>query len=414
MEKVSINYLAVVTVILLIPAIIVYGVLGLDTTSSTMKYVKSVGAILNDGDFTPEIFGGILMDDSTSIMQEVLSSSDDITNREELMEAIEQSQNGLYTQYMKNFYDMYKNNTEDWQSHMEYLQENAPEVIDNYIEVFEEFENQNLDITGYEVAWEVGYASWGYVAGYLTFEEAAEICVEAAQRLQEKFSSWEEYQKNFLLGSDFNSCTTISYKENHTYIEEQFENLKNSEYEFFDIDFNAELNVSDMNEKYIGVGMAKEERWKYCIPVALLVVWLGWMLIPSKLFKEMVKKSDNKLKSENFGANYSFNTPKNHLWINSNSGELAVVQKWNPFEIQKFTADKIGNISLSDGATPNYETKQIKVNFDINGTAMEIPIFVANEVVSLDDEDVQKALKKAEIYMKALKAAKEKAVFTEN
>ena len=103
-------------------------------------------------------------------------------------------------------------------------------------------------------------------------------------------------------------------------------------------------------------------------------------------------------------------TPTSHLWINSNSGELAVVQKWNPFEIQKFTGDKIGNVSMSDGVTPNHETKLVKVTLDINGTALEIPTFISNTVISLDDENVQKALKRADTYMKALLTAKEKAM----
>ena len=149
----------------------------------------------------------------------------------------------------------------------------------------------------------MAYASWGYVADYLTFEEAAEICVDAAKRLQERFSSWEEYQANYLLGNDFDYCTTEHFEENHNYILERFESLKNLESKPFNLDFNTELKLEDMKESQVSAGMAKEERWKFCIPVALLAVWLGWLLIPKRMFKSRVKKADSKLKADNFGAN---------------------------------------------------------------------------------------------------------------
>lgn len=42
--------------------------------------------------------------------------------------------------------------------------------------------------------------TWCHVCGYLTLEEMMEICVTAAQMLQEAFSSWDEAMESYLAG----------------------------------------------------------------------------------------------------------------------------------------------------------------------------------------------------------------------
>lgn len=44
---------------------------------------------------------------------------------------------------------------------------------------------------------------WGYLAGYITEEEAWQLALPAARKLQSTFDSWEDMGENFLLGRKF-------------------------------------------------------------------------------------------------------------------------------------------------------------------------------------------------------------------
>ena len=41
---------------------------------------------------------------------------------------------------------------------------------------------------------------FGYAAGYCTYEEAMDKCLEAAKKAQESFGSWEEFNQSYLYG----------------------------------------------------------------------------------------------------------------------------------------------------------------------------------------------------------------------
>ncbi|WP_322609841.1 DUF1266 domain-containing protein [Pontiella agarivorans] len=80
------------------------------------------------------------------------------------------------------------------------------------------------------VAWDIGrvvsLARWGVLCGYLQEEEAWNWIMEAAQQLQQRYSSWEEFATNYLLGREF-STRYRSTDAVHLYHKAAFWNLNN-------------------------------------------------------------------------------------------------------------------------------------------------------------------------------------------
>jgi len=409
MKKVNTVYIVIIAAVLLVPAVLLYAALGLGRPQAdTMKYIKAVTAVLNDVDFNPDVFGGLLKPENTQDMKNVLKNTDEITSREELLESIDYYKAGTYTQYFNFYYDSYKQQTEEWVNYIEQLKLEEPEILNNYAKVFDEFKRQNCTIRAYELTWEMSYAAWGYVADYLTFEEAADICVEAARELQEKFGSWEEYRNNYILGQDFLYCENPEYYDSeHQYLVTRFETVENLASKPYSIDFYTELNLEEMKESQVSAKMRENKRFIIAAIFALLIETAGFLIIPKFIFNKKLNKADEELKSEKFSAKYVFDRKNSRLWIDVENGQIAVLEKWNALKVQKISADKIENIKIADGMTAGYETKSVKVIFDIDGVREDIPTFISNVIVSMEKEEVKEALKKAEIYKQALINAKE-------
>ncbi len=64
------------------------------------------------------------------------------------------------------------------------------------------------DVKGHSIiAWDysryIALCGWGYIAGYLTEQEAWNLIMPAAILLQQSFDSWKELGKNYLIGREF-------------------------------------------------------------------------------------------------------------------------------------------------------------------------------------------------------------------
>lgn len=57
------------------------------------------------------------------------------------------------------------------------------------------------------IAWDycriVQVTGWSYIAGYITIEEAYDICMEAARVLQKTYTSWENMSEHYMKGYEF-------------------------------------------------------------------------------------------------------------------------------------------------------------------------------------------------------------------
>lgn len=58
---------------------------------------------------------------------------------------------------------------------------------------------------------------WSYVAGYITIEEAYDICMEAARVLQKTYTSWEDMSEHYMKGYEFWSEQDRNDKTTETY-----------------------------------------------------------------------------------------------------------------------------------------------------------------------------------------------------
>ncbi len=58
-------------------------------------------------------------------------------------------------------------------------------------------------LLGWDYARYVSLCGWGYLAGYLTEDEAWSMIMPAAQRLQSTFRSWDELGENYIIGRKF-------------------------------------------------------------------------------------------------------------------------------------------------------------------------------------------------------------------
>lgn len=75
---------------------------------------------------------------------------------------------------------------------------NALEIVEKY---YKEFGKKSL--SGWDYSRYVMLCGWGYVAGYLTEEEAWRKIMPAARLIQKNFGSWEDMGKNYLVGREF-------------------------------------------------------------------------------------------------------------------------------------------------------------------------------------------------------------------
>lgn len=79
-----------------------------------------------------------------------------------------------------------------------------PSII-NKIDVVMKYKDEfgSKSITAWDYARYVSLCGWGYIAGYITEEEAWGRIMPAARLLQNEFDSWEDLGKNHVVGREF-------------------------------------------------------------------------------------------------------------------------------------------------------------------------------------------------------------------
>lgn len=78
-------------------------------------------------------------------------------------------------------------------------------------------------LLGWDYSRDICLCRWGYAVGYISEEEAWQRIMAVAQILQEKFDSWEDLGRNFLIGRQFWSYK-YTKKKGHLY-EDTFQRL---------------------------------------------------------------------------------------------------------------------------------------------------------------------------------------------
>ena len=77
--------------------------------------------------------------------------------------------------------------------------------ISNRVEIVLKYKDQfgRKSITAWDYSRYISLCGWGYIAGYLTENEAWERIMPAARLMQKSFTSWEDMGTNHVVGREF-------------------------------------------------------------------------------------------------------------------------------------------------------------------------------------------------------------------
>ncbi len=133
--------------------------------------------------------------------------------------------------------------------------------------------------------------------------------------------------------------------------------------------------------------------------VVMLYSVFGNMFTGSIARKTMEKHS----KKENFEKSSTFITDGSFtigavVKIDENTGRVAYVSYWNPYEFQMVQAKELTNIKSSYIKAPLGGTQYVYFEFYYNNKRVRIPTFTASNVYSLQSEAVLEGISKADAF----------------
>lgn len=172
-----------------------------EESSNLGLWTRAAGSVLiyiNDGN--PYYFGGYeATDDNKKAAVNILEQSWEIKDRTDLLKQIKALlTTGDRKGYRKEAKEMNRMSKKDLKVAMKQL---SGSLLAHYQMVqynWKTWQEKGL------VAWDMCRVShliqWGYVAGYVSLEEAQALMEPAAKRLKDNFTTWEEVQNNWLDG----------------------------------------------------------------------------------------------------------------------------------------------------------------------------------------------------------------------
>lgn len=172
-----------------------------DPSSNLGQWGRAMGSVLiaiNEGDVY--YFGGYEQTDGNKeAAARILKQSWNITDRTELLVQIQNLlTSGSRKEYLKEAGEMKAMSKKELRTALKQL---SGDTLNHYNMVqynWKKWKKKGL------LAWDMcrvsHLAQWGYVAGYITIEEAQALIEPAAQKLVEKFDNWEDVQQNWLDG----------------------------------------------------------------------------------------------------------------------------------------------------------------------------------------------------------------------
>lgn len=116
--------------------------------------------------------------------------------------------------------------------------------------------------------------------------------------------------------------------------------------------------------------------------------------VPILIDKNLDKKSAEL--SKNFPYQMSFKTKNGIFYFNPTDGRVAVVWKYNPFELQEIDVSKVTDVRTHDGKQLR-GTSLVSCQFKLNGKKIKIyTLRVSNGQLSMKDPRVLEAISKAD------------------
>lgn len=172
-----------------------------DPDSNLGQWARAMGSVLmhmNNGNLY--YFGGYDVSEyNAGEARKILEQSWSIKNRKQLLRQIKQLIKGeSYAEYIQ----VAKEVNSYTAKQLEEILSQLPESTSRYYSLvqynWDKWQKRGV------LAWDLCrvslLAQWGFLAGYITIEEAQAVIEPAARKLQKKFTSWEDVQMNWLDG----------------------------------------------------------------------------------------------------------------------------------------------------------------------------------------------------------------------
>jgi hypothetical protein len=184
-------------------------------------------------------------------MKEVLKEGWNITDTESAESTIQwlltEGHNAEFMEYMDE-YVANKDKFNDIVAELNTSTNITPEDTNfiEHVELFEKVHNTfpNNGIAAWDLCRVTQVASWSYIAGYIEYEHAVELSIEAAKKMRDGFGSWDNLIENYLLGYQYWSKESPSDPDS-TLVKRQkiYANLLKSSNNPYSIDWNTPLSM---------------------------------------------------------------------------------------------------------------------------------------------------------------------------
>lgn len=221
---------------------------GIEAPKDNILWINGTYAVVtavNGND--PTIFGGVEKNkQSTDESIAILESDWDITNKEELDETIEELKNGMHN---VEFIEFIKSIEFDTMSKEELdlilEQVDDPEMVaclELFYDIYAKFGENSI------LAWDqsraVSLCSFGYLAGYYTYDEAVAEATNISKQIQTTFDSWDSFYQSYMCGYEYWSEEDV-LDENSNYSKRSaiVEGFKNDPDSFYHLDWNLDLDA---------------------------------------------------------------------------------------------------------------------------------------------------------------------------
>lgn len=163
--------------------------------SDTMKFVVGVCFPTNAAcECGVTTFGGGGKEDA-GVHKKRLKKNWDISDKESLEHTVEWLINEGHYGESQAYFEAYRENPSNIKIPGSIKQHFKDEVIEKIDHVV-----HKEGILGWDLCRAANIVGWGYIAGYLTYEEAFVKSVEICKLIQAHFNSWEELLDSYLVG----------------------------------------------------------------------------------------------------------------------------------------------------------------------------------------------------------------------
>lgn len=221
---------------------------GQDSDSETILWFNATyGTIttMNEGDLT--LFGGYDIGDASyvNMIQNGLIDWWDVTDRKTADETLQWLLNGGHNDALLEIYEQEELSSFTRDELVSTLSDDEYTDDDRayYLGIYDAVDTYGDNaILAWDLSRAMQLSSWYYIAGYYTYEEALDSCLEIAKKMQKQYTSWEDMMQSYLLGfqywneDDISNPTSDSYARNRLY-----EKLRAQENSPYFIDWNLKL-----------------------------------------------------------------------------------------------------------------------------------------------------------------------------